>query len=239
MQLLDLTLGSPEENLALDEALLDRCDATTDAEILRFWEPARHFVVVGYANAVGTEVNTRFCREHGLPVLRRCSGGGTVLQGPGVLNYALVLRLDRSPVLQSIPQTNHYVLEPHARVLSALLGQPVQKEGHTDLAVNGLKFSGNAQRRRRNALLFHGSFLLNLDLNLLELALPFPSRQPDYRLSRSHRDFLVNLPLSPSLLKRRLAEAWSAQQTLLKVPLHSVSALVQDKYSRPEWNLKF
>lgn len=239
MQLLDLTLESPEANLALDEALLDRCDAAGEAQVLRFWEPVRHFVVVGYANAVRTEVKAEVCRERGLPVLRRCTGGGTVLQGPGVLNYALVLRLDRSPFLQSIPKTNDYVLEPHARVLTALLGKPVQKEGHTDLAVNGLKFSGNAQRRRRNALLFHGSFLLNLDLNLLEQALPLPSSQPEYRLGRSHRDFLVNLPLSSSLLKQRLAESWGAIEPLRKVPLHSVSALVRDKYSHAEWNLKF
>jgi lipoate---protein ligase len=236
---LDLTLPSPQENLALDEALLELCDTGAQGEVLRFWESPQHFVVVGYANRVDTEVNTRFCREHSLPILRRCTGGGTVLQGPGVLNYALVLRLDRAPGLQSIPGTNNYVLEKHARVFSTLLGGPVKKEGHTDLVLNDLKFSGNAQRRRRKALLFHGSFLLDLNLNLLEQALPLPSRQPDYRLNRSHRDFLINLGLSQLSIKQGLARAWEAAERMPEIPLDRVSALVVEKYSRPDWNLKF
>jgi len=236
---LGLTLASPEENLALDEALLELCDTGAQGEVLRFWEPAQHFVVVGYANAVETEVNTQFCRDHNLPILRRCTGGGTVLQGPGVLNYALVLRLDRAPVLQSISGTNNYVLEEHARVFSTLLGRQVKKEGHTDLALNGLKFSGNAQRRRRKALLFHGSFLLDLNLDLLEQALRLPSRQPDYRLSRPHRNFVMNLGLSAVSVKQGLAEAWGAEAPLPEPPVQRVSALVREKYSRPDWNLKF
>ncbi len=239
MQCIDLTPPTPEENLALDEALLDLCEVRELGEVLRFWEPRQHFVVVGYANAVGREVNADFCRERQLPILRRCTGGGTVLQGPGVLNYSLTLRLDRDPALQGIPGTNRYVLERHAAALTVLLGKPVRREGHTDLAMQGLKFSGNAQRRRKNSLLFHGSFLLDLDLDLLEAALPMPSKQPDYRLSRSHRDFLVNLNASPGLVKQRIADAWGAKNALQDLPVGRVATLVEDKYSRHEWNFKF
>ena len=56
MKLLDLTLPTPAENLACDEALLNQAEAN-GGEILRFWEPREHFVVVGYANKVGTEVD--------------------------------------------------------------------------------------------------------------------------------------------------------------------------------------
>ena len=48
--------------------------------------------------------------------------------------------------------------------LGQALGQAVEIEGHTDLAIDGVKFSGNAQRRRRDALLFHGTILLGFDL---------------------------------------------------------------------------
>ncbi len=239
IRLLDLTLPSPEENLALDEALLDRCDGDPQTEVIRFWESSCFFVVVGYANAVEMEVNLDYCRNRGIPILRRCTGGGTVLQGPGVLNYSLVLRVDRAPALQSVHGTNNYILDRHARAFATILDRPVTKEGHTDLAANGLKFSGNAQRRRKNALLFHGSFLLSLDLDLVEHALRFPSKQPDYRRNRSHGDFLVNLHLSPVLVKAHLNEAWAASEKLPPPPLSVISALVRDKYSRPEWNAKF
>src|ERR1035438_178331 len=182
MKLCDLTLPTPEENLACDEALLDLCEAGGSEELLRFWAPPQYFVVVGYANKAATEVNLPICRELGIPVLRRCTGGGTVLQGPGVLNYSLILRTDGPRPCHSIPATNKFVLERHRDVLAALACAPVEWRGQTDLAIGGLKFAGNAQRRRRSFLLFHGTFLLHLDLSLVEKALPMPSRQPDYRV---------------------------------------------------------
>ncbi len=81
MKYLDRTLGTAQENLAGDEALLDGCEEGGSDEILRFWEPRQYFVVLGYPNKVSAEVNLDSCRTLGIPVLRRCSGGGTVLQG--------------------------------------------------------------------------------------------------------------------------------------------------------------
>src|ERR1019366_4870445 len=91
---LDLTLPTPAENLACDEALLDACEAGRHPPVLRFWESPEHFVVVGYSNPVATEVNVEACQAAGVPILRRCTGGGTVVQGPGCLNYALILPIE-------------------------------------------------------------------------------------------------------------------------------------------------
>jgi lipoate---protein ligase len=238
MRLCDLTLATPEENLACDEALLDLCEAEGGEEVLRLWELPQYFVVVGYANQVATEVNLPFCQKFGIPVLRRCTGGGTVLQGPGVLNYSLILRADSSGPLHSISATNRFVLERHRDMLSPLLRAPVEWQGQTDLSIGGLKFAGNAQRRHRRYLLFHGSFLLHLDLNLVEKALPMPSRQPDYRVNRSHSDFLINLSIPPLILKTALAKAWGATTPLAPVPLDHITRLAQDKYALDEWNMK-
>ena len=164
---LDLTLPTPEENLACDEALLELCDAGAVGPMLRFWEAAQYFVVIGYANQVATEVNRAFCEQQGIPVLRRCTGGGTVLQGPGCLNYSLLLPVDGPHPLRSISSTNDFIMRRHRDMLAALLRAPVEQQGHTDLAIGGLKFSGNAQRRRRHFLLFHGCFLLHLDIELV------------------------------------------------------------------------
>jgi lipoate-protein ligase A len=239
MKLCDLTLGTPEENLAGDEVLLDLCEAGESDELLRLWALPRYFVVVGYANKTSTEVNLPFCRQHGIPVLRRCTGGGTVLQGPGVLNYSLVLRIDGAGPCQSIPATNKFILERHRDVLASLACAPVEWQGQTDLAIGGLKFAGNAQRRRRRFLLFHGTFLLHLDISLVEKALPLPSRQPDYRLNRSHADFLLNLNVPPQSLKAALARAWGAAGALEPIPWDQIARLAKEKYALAEWNLKF
>ena len=239
MILCDLTLGTPEENLACDEVLLDLCEAGGSDELLRLWDLPRYFVVLGYANKAATEVNLPFCRQFGIPVLRRCSGGGTVLQGPGVLNYSLILRTDESRPCHSIPATNKYILERHRDVLAALIGAPVEWRGQTDLAIGGLKCSGNAQRRRQRFLLFHGSFLLHLDVSLVEKALPLPARQPEYRVNRSHSDFLLNVSVPVQALKAALAKTWQASGKLAQIPFDPITELVRKKYSLDEWNLKF
>lgn len=110
MKFLPLTLPSPEENLACDEALLDAVEQGECDEVLRVWSALSYFVVVGYSNRVETEVNVAFCQSHGVPILRRCTGGGAILQGPGCLNYSLILRIEDSASLTSITRTNEYIM---------------------------------------------------------------------------------------------------------------------------------
>jgi lipoate---protein ligase len=237
MYYMDLTLPSPAANLACDEALLDACEADSGAEVLRFWEPREVFVVAGFSNAVAREVNLEACRRAGIGVFRRCSGGGTVLQGPGCLNYSLALNIVARPELATIPAANRHIMDRHRETLSAVLRRPVEVRGFTDLAIEGLKFSGNAQRRKRRALIFHGTFLLRFDLDLMETFLTMPSRQPDYRRGRSHARFLMNLDAPAQAIKSALRDAWLAAAELGAAP--DCTRLLAEKYSRDEWNLKF
>jgi lipoate---protein ligase len=238
MHWLDLTFPAPAENLACDEALLDLCESGFADEVLRFWESMTHFVVVGYANKVASEVDVAACGTDGVPVLRRCSGGGTVLQGPGCLNYSLVLRIDAHNGLENITSANCHIMKRNAAALSKALGQTASVEGFTDLTLDGQKFSGNAQRRKRTHLLFHGTFLLDFDLPLIGRYLRPPSRQPDYRRARSHAQFLRSLSVSRDEIKRVLRSEWNAMETLSNLLEEPLKKLVTEKYSRAEWNLK-
>lgn len=233
--MLDCTLPTPEENLAGDEALLNACEAQGGA-VLRFWESPVPFVVVGYGNEVAREANLAACATDSVPVLRRCSGGGTVLQGPGCLNYAVVLAIASDPVLATVSGTNRFILGRTAGALAGLLGEPVAQCGDTDLVWRGLKFSGNAQRRRRTHLLFHGTILLGADLSLVEKYLPQPSRQPEYRGGRPHRDFITNLPLTADAVKRALAGVWKATPGSLMWPQEETERLVRERYVLAAWN---
>ncbi|HEX5399186.1 MAG TPA: lipoate--protein ligase family protein [Verrucomicrobiae bacterium] len=248
----DHTFPSPPENLACDEALLDWAESGAGHESLRFWESPAPFVVVGYANQVATEVNVMACEQRKIAVLRRCSGGGTVVQGPGCLNYALVLPIDQAGPLHSIARANQFIMRRNrAAIESAIRGSrstaPISVSGHTDLAfvtrhasrVSQKKFSGNSQRRRKHFLLFHGTFLLNFDLTLISELLPMPSKQPHYRESRSHADFLMNLNASADEIKTALRKTWSADAPLTNPPLDAIQTLAREKYSTNEWNFKF
>jgi lipoate-protein ligase A len=239
---LDLTLPSPAENLACDEALLDLCESGSLGEVLRFWESPAHFAVVGYGNHVDHEVDVLSCDQANIPILRRCSGGGTVLQGPGCLNYALILRSNSGSPVESISSTNCHIMSTHRDALRNL-GLDIAIQGHTDLVLASnppRKFSGNSQRRKRRTLLFHGTFLLDFDLGLIDKTLKFPSQQPAYRKSRSHTSFVINLPMAALQIKSCLKEAWSANIPFLRTEdlAASVAALAADKYSQTSWNRK-
>ena len=211
MDYLDLTYPDPADNLACDEALLDACEAGESPAVLRVWEPESHCVVVGYSNRDFDEVRLEECARGGVPVLRRHSGGGTVLLGPGCLNYAVVLAVDSDPWHSSIRETNRFVMEKHRLVGERLTGRPVTANGFTDLAMNGRKVSGNAQYRRRNAVLFHGTFLLAFDLSMVDMLLDNPSVAPGYRDGRSHIEFLANMGIRAQSLKDELRKEWNAE----------------------------
>jgi lipoate-protein ligase A len=252
MTFLDLTLPTPAENLACDEALLDWFEEHGGEGVLRFWEPVNYFVVVGYGNQVATEVNVAACEAEEIPILRRCSGGGTVLQGPGCLNYLLVLKIEEHDPLASITAANRFIMERNREAVERE-GRRKKAEGRigirgcTDMAVEPqsstagahLKFSGNAQRRRKHFLLFHGTFLLQFDLALIDKFLRMPSKEPDYRQGRSHKDFLTNLDLPADVVKRALRQEWGAATPLEVVPRDAIALLARDKYVTDEWNLKF
>ncbi len=239
MKYFDCTFPSPAENLAADEALLDWAEAGAGGETLRFWESPEPFVVVGYANRAATEVNVAACEARKIPVLRRCSGGGTVVQGPGCLNYTLVMAVTKDGPLHSIAVANQFIMRRNRAAVESVLKQPVAIRGHTDLAAGELKFSGNSQRRRRLFLLFHGTFLLNFDIALARDLLRMPSKQPHYRENRAHGDFLMNPNDSAAKIKAALRKAWGADSPLTNPPLQVITALAREKYSTNEWNFKF
>ena len=239
MKWFNLNLRPPAEQLAGDETLLDWCETGHGEETLLFWEPRETFVVAGYANKVGTEVNVPACHAHGIPIFRRCSGGGTVLQGAGCLNYSLILRMTADGPLRSITAANQFIMERYgASIQSVLPESRISVCGHTDLTVDGRKFSGNSQRRKKNFLLFHGTFLLDFDLPCVGKFLRMPSLQPDYRASRSHDDFLVNLKVPAGSVKAALQKAWNATEELQNFPWPETQQLATDKYSTTAWNLK-
>ena len=161
------------------------------------------------------------------------------MQGPGCLNYTLVLRITADGPLHNIGVANQFIMRQNRAALESVVNRPLAIRGHTDLAIGERKFSGNSQRRRKHFLLFHGTFLMNFDLALVSELLPMPSKQPEYREHRPHVEFLTNLNVPVEKVKAALKQAWKAEEPLKNSPLEKITALARDKYATREWNYKF
>ena len=253
MKLLDLTLDDPAANVALDDALVEAADARLAAldssnnanddgaefETLRLWEPARPMVVLGRSSRIAEEVDVDACRAAGAAIVRRASGGATIVTAPGCLMYAVVLSYRVRPELRAIDAAHRFVLERIAAGLKTLTGNVVLR-GTSDLASVGpdaseRKVSGNSMRCRREFMLYHGTLLYDFPLEVVGRLLRTPPRQPDYRQGRNHGEFVANLPATQQQLRQAIAAAFAAIEPATAWPQDEVARLVREKYGTAAW----
>ncbi len=238
MLLLDLTLPTPAENIALDEALLMEAEREGDQrEILRVWEPPQPLVVVGRGSAVSSEVDVEACAGDQIPIFRRCSGGTAIVGARGCLMYAVVLSYRKRPQLRAINLAHQFVLSRLAAALKRVV-PGVQRAGTSDLVVGDRKVSGNSLRCRRDYLLYHGTLLYNMPLPMIPRYLRVPPRQPDYRRGRAHEAFVTNLPLDEVAVRNALHDACEVHDQVRDWPTAVVRHLVATRYTQPAWNFQ-
>jgi lipoate-protein ligase A len=234
MHFLDLTLPDLADNLALDEALLLEAEAGRGGEVLRFWEWPTPAVVLGMGGVIADDVDADACEDDAVPLGRRSSGGGTVLLGRGCLLFSLILDTEADPRLADITRSYAVILGRVCETIRDVL-PGADREGISDLAADGCKFSGNAQQRKRRFILHHGTLLYDLDLRLIPRYLREPPRRPEYRGGRRHAEFVCNLPADDDRLRRLFRDAWAAHDRLPEWPRAQTAALVEEKYATTEW----
>lgn len=235
---LDAELDTVEENLALDEALLESAHAgRLTSTVVRTWMTATPTVVLGSSSRIDAEVDAAACATAGARLLRRPSGGLTVVLGPGCLMWSVITPHPQgSPGLEAIHEA---MLEPLAAALRAA-GREVSRRGTSDLAVvDGeveRKVSGNALRVKRHGVLYHGTLLDAFDLDLISRLLRHPPQEPTYRRGRSHAGFLTNLGLGRPRLEAAVREAFAATAGGLgEWPHDRVRQLVAERYANGSW----
>jgi len=140
-------------------------------------------------------------------IARRSSGGGTVVIGPGALNFTVVLPIESSPELKAVDTAQAFVLGRTAGAI-ARAGVPVAVRGSGDLVLGDRKCSGSAQRRLRRHLLIHASLLYDFPLERIDRYLKMPARRPAYRGDRPHAEFVTNLPMPRDRLLDAVRAAW-------------------------------
>ena len=230
-------LPTVAENLALDEALLAEAhEGRLPGTVVRTWMARRPTVVLGSSSRVEEEVDLAACRHAGVEIVRRPSGGLTVVVGPGCVMWSVVSTVTEPP--PSIDRIHASMLDPLAAALAAA-GRTVLRRGSSDLAIEwdggDRKVSGNALRVRRGAVLYHGTLLDDFDLDLVPRVLRHPPREPEYRGGRRHGAFLANLGLGRDVTEAAVAAAFAATSPRHDWPHDRVARLVRERYLDASW----
>lgn len=236
MLFIDLTLPTIPANLAIEEAILELAEqGAWDREYLRIWQARELFAVIGRGSKYAQEVNVAACEDAGIPVFRRCSGGAAIVAGPGCLLYAVMLSLKRRPELHMVDVAHEFVMQQMVAALKPIVPQ-LTYAGTCDLVIDGRKVSGNSLRVRRDWLLYHGTLLLDMDLQSIDRYLNHPPREPEYRQHRPHHDFVANIACSAEVASRLLQQQWQAEAGDVELPLAMTEELVKQKYTQDSWN---
>lgn len=188
------------EGLSLAEYLAKEQELVKSvAEPTLFTWIAPPTVIYGRHQSAEVEVNEAYCREHGIAVVQRKSGGGCVYADRGNLMISFV-----TPDTHS-EQVFVDFLALIARALQAK-GLPAVTTAHNDILVDGRKVSGWACYTCPTGTIVHGTMLYDVNLDALQLAItPTAAKLAKHGVA-SVRQRVANL--------RELTDAFPDIQTL-------------------------
>lgn len=157
---------------------------------LRVWEPGSPMVVTGRGGNTEREVFSSECKRDGVPIIRRRTGGGTVVLAPGMAVFSLAKSVGRELEIQLYNRQINGLIIDFLRIVGNI---DAIVRGISDVCVGDRKIMGSGMYRSRKILFFQGVILSDPDLSLLDKYLPHPPKEPDYRQGRKHGDFLTTM----------------------------------------------
>lgn len=186
----------PYLNLAAEDLLLNRVPGWGAVLFLWRCDPT---VVIGKNQNPWRECNLPVLAKSGVRLARRVSGGGAVYHDPGNLNYAWFGR-----------RVEYSQVGVYDTVMGVLWDEGIRAErmGKSSLGVDGRKVSGTAFCYRRDAVLHHGTLLVDADLPVLRSCLEGGEAGISTHAVASEPAPVVNLStVQPGLTIDRVASA--------------------------------
>ena len=174
-----------QRSLAFYLAMEEYVAGTFEGEAFFVWQ-SEPTVIFGRNQILENEVNLEYCRQHGIEVIRRKSGGGCVYSDKGNIMISYISRRGD-------------VAEVFDRYLSALtsclcgFGIDAVRSGRNDVLVDGRKVSGNALHQLPDRSIVHGTLLHSTDLHALEQAILPPVEKLRRHGIESVRQRVMNL----------------------------------------------
>lgn len=183
-------------------------------------------VIYGRNQILENEVNMDYCRENGVEVVRRKSGGGCVYS-------------DKGNIMISYVSQRGVVCEVFERYLDALVsflrsvGVAAEKSGRNDILVDGRKVSGNAFHQLPDRSIVHGTLLYSADFDALQQALLPPVEKLQRHGVESVRQRVMNLSdvlqMPLDVLKQELIGYFcDSQVTLTEEDMESIEEMMKD-----------
>lgn len=229
----------PRYNLALEEYVFMSLQPAQD--FIMLWQNSPS-VIVGKNQNTAEEINNEYVEKNGVHVVRRSTGGGAVYHDLGNLNYTFITQAEGEGI-----DFKKFTM-PVIRVLNSL-GVPAEFNSRNDIAIDGKKFSGNAQRVYKNRVLHHGTIMYNSKLEDVHNVLKVKAEKFKSKSVKSVRSRVTNvidympepIPIEEFkelLLQRLFLEQDTPKQeyVLTEEDEAAVRQIMADKYGNWEWN---
>ena len=244
-------------NLALDEAIA-RANVNSEEKMntLRFWR-SQSAVVVGRFQCVHLEVNIGYCKEKGIQVARRFTGGGTVYHDKGNLNFSICVDQNEPYVTRKLDELYWNFIGSMATGLQSI-NIPVQYDPKGScLRIQRKKITGTAGWMKQGVSFIHGTLLIDANLDVLNKSLQAPPGQQELflhgkqvRCKKSRKDIVTTIAsemeenptdqdIKHSIIWsiEKLTESRIIEDKISKAERKIQSSLLKDQYSKDEWNL--
>ena len=237
IRLLETGEGSGSWNMGLDQALMSTVDEFIPVLRLYGWKPSA--VSIGYFQSLEQEVDVKKCEDLGIDVVRRITGGGAVLHEQE-LTYSFITKIFPADIRESYKS----ICEPVVMCIKEL-GFDAKFSPINDIIVKNKKVSGNAQTRRNNVLLQHGTILLDIDIDKMFSVLKVPSEKIKDKAIQDVKERVMGLKVCfeevANQLWQSFGEIFEAEVFRDRVRADEIieAKIMQNyKYSTYGWNYK-
>ena len=213
-RLLDTGPLPAAHNMALDKVILTACSRYWVPNTMRFLQFSPHCALVGYHQAVELEVEEDYCRDHGIEINRRITGGGNLYWDEGQLGWEIFARKNTPGIPKRLEALYGLMCEGAAAGLSKL-GVEARFRPKNDIEVGGRKISGTGGTEIGDAFLYQGTLLTDFDVDTMIRCLKLPIKKLEGKQIQSFkqrvtclREVLGYLPPMADI-KRALAEGFA------------------------------
>ncbi len=192
MRIIDTGLLTGAENMAWDEALLTARSHRGIPDTLRYLRFSPPVALVGYHQAVAEEIRIDYCRQEGIEINRRVTGGGAIYFDQGQLGWELIA----SRKSLGLGLTQEKITEAICRAAALglkTLGLEAGFRPRNDIEIEGRKISGTGAAFEGDVFLFQGTLLIDVNLEHLIKALRIPIEKLSHKELASARERVTSL----------------------------------------------
>jgi len=242
-------------NMALDEAVLNTVIEKKSPNTVRFYKWTPSTASIGRNQSLSAEVDIEFVKKKGFNVVRRITGGGAVFHdNRNEITYSIVCPIKFLEDLDAIKVLDQFEVITQGIVNGLTKYGLKPKKGviHCPaIFLDGKKFSGNAQVRKKGHVLQHGTILLEIGPDLMYSVLKAPENVGKSRMVRSVRAKCIGIKdqLQEYDQKEFLNALKFGFENTLGIQLEEghfsdyelkiAERLVEEKYSNIEWLKKY